>query len=155
MRKLLTIPLIAVVLLAVAVGASAQSEWKGSYFFTETGGKNAGGIAIVITHELDIYDGGEGQTLAGSILSNGYQTAAELVCSIKQQGTKLLVYFESYGENNTFEPYETGDLLFTLERKKVKGKDVVLTHWGKFNASIIANQKSGKVYFEKSVETKK
>ena len=149
MTKVPTILQIAVVLLAVATIARAQADWKGSYVFTEDGGKNAGGSALLITHQVDVIEGGDG--LAASIQSNGYQTSADLVCSAKVQGAKLLFYFESYGENNMFEPYEQGDLLFTLERK---GKTLV-THWGKFSASIPKNQKSGKIYFEKIVVDKK
>jgi hypothetical protein len=148
MRKLATIPQIAVVLFAAAIVASAQSDWKGSYVFTENGGKNAAGVAIVITHQIDVFEGGEG--LAASIQSNGYQTSADLICSVKVQGTKLMIYFESYGEDNMFEPYNQGDLLLTLERK---GKQL-LTHWGKFSASIEKNERSGKPYFEKMVQKK-
>jgi hypothetical protein len=54
-----------------------------------------------------------------------------------------------------FEPYKPGDLLLTLERKEEKGKSTVLTYWGKFAPAIPGNQKSGKVYFERSVETKR
>lgn len=152
MREVPTILQIAVVLFAAATIAIAQSDWKGSYVFMENGGKNAGGAAILITHQIDVFEGSDG--LAASIQSNGYQTSADLVCSAKVEGEKLLIYFESYGEDNMFEPYEQGDLLVTLERKTVKGKPAVLTHWGKFSASIPGNQRSGKVYFEKMVEKK-
>jgi hypothetical protein len=152
MRKIVRILQIAAVLIAVSVGASAQADWKGSYYFGEDGGKNAGGIAVLISHELEIVDGGDG--LAATLESNGYQTSAELVCSAKVQGSKLLIYFESYGDNNMFEPYQPGDLLFTLERKTEKGKTVVITHWGKFTPSIPENAKSGKVYFEKIKQNK-
>ena len=148
MRKLATIPQIAVVLFVAAMAASAQSDWMGSYAFTENGGRNAGGAAILVTHQIDVFEGGEG--LAVSITSQGYQTSAELNCSAKVVGAKLQIYFESYGENNMFEPYNQGDLLLTLERK---GK-TLLTHWGKLSASMDANQRSGKPYFEKLVKKK-
>ena len=148
MRKLATIPQIAVVLFVAAMAASAQSDWTGSYAFTENGGRNAGGAAILVTHQIDVFEGGEG--LAVSITSQGYQTSAELNCSAKVVGAKLQIYFESYGENNMFEPYNQGDLLLTLERK---GK-TLLTHWGKLSASMDANQRSGKPYFEKLVKKK-
>ena len=129
--------------------ASAQTDWKGSYSFDENGGKNAGGIAILITHELNVFDSEDGG-LAASIESNGYQTSRNLICTAKVEGSKLMIYFQSYGENNMFEPYEPGDLLLTLERKTVKGKTTILTYWGKFTPAIEKNEKSGKVYFEKS-----
>ena len=132
-------------LLPIAI--AGQLDWKGSYAFHENGGRNAGGTAVLIAHEMEIFEGGDG--LAVTLESNGYQTSAELVCMAKVEGTKLLIYFQSYGENNMFQPYEQGDLLLTLERKPEKGKTVLLTHWGKFTPAIPKNIKSGKVYFEK------
>ena len=152
MRKVVRILQISVVLCAVAGFAAAQSDWKGSYSFTENGGKNAGGAVIMISHQIDIVDGGDG--LAAQVTSNGYQTSADLMCTVKIQGNKLMIYFESYGEDNMFEPYQQGDLLLTLEKSKLKGKPALLTNWGKFQASITKNQKTGQVYFEKSVDIK-
>ncbi len=128
----------------------AQSDWKGSYVFDENGGKNAGGAVIVISHELTIFDSGEG--LAARLQSNGYQTSSDLVCTVRSEGSKIMIYFQSYGEDNMFEPYSAGDLLFTLENKVEKGKPLVLTYWGKFTPAILKNAKTGKVYFEKSSE---
>ncbi|MBA3353068.1 MAG: hypothetical protein H0U23_11730 [Blastocatellia bacterium] len=139
---------IAVLSLCLTIVVGAQTDWEGSYYFGENGGKTAGGTTIMISHELNVLDGGEG--LAATIESNGYQTSAELVCSAKIEGSKLLIFFQSYGETNMFEPYSEGDLLFTLERRTAKGKTVILTHWGKFTPSIPKNERSGKVYFEKT-----
>lgn len=152
MREVVRILQIALVICAVASFAVAQSEWKGSYSFTENGGKNAGGSVILISHQIDIVDAGDG--LAAQVTSNGYQTSVDLMCSVKVQGNKLMIYLESYGEDNMFEPYQPGDLLLTLEKTKLKGKPALLTHWGKFEASIPKNQKTGQVYFEKSVDIK-
>ncbi len=140
---------IAVILACFAIAAGAQTDWKGSYYFGEEGGKNAGGIAIMISHELNVLEGGEG--LAATLESNGFQTSSDLICTAKVEGSKLLIYFLSYGDNNMFEPYKEGDLLFTLERKSSgSGKPVILTHWGKFTPSIPRNEKSGKVYFQRT-----
>ena|SRR5215203_1434184 len=143
MRKFL---LIAISLLVLSFHANAQNDWKGTYSFDENGGKNAGGAAIFISHELSVFDGDEG--FAARLQSNGYQTSSDLVCTTKIVGSKLLIYFQSYGEDNMFEPYTPGDLLLTLERKTLKGKPIVWTHWGKFTPAIPKNAKSGKVYFE-------
>jgi hypothetical protein len=85
-----------------------------------------------------------------TLQSNGYQTSKDLICTAKASGDKLSVYFESYGENNVFETYEPGDLLFTLERKTVKNKTEILTFWNKFLPVVPKNEKSGKVYFVKT-----
>lgn len=150
MTKLILILKIAAVLFVLQISLRAQPDWKGSYYFGEDGGKNAGGMAVLISHELGIFDSGDG--LAATLESNGYQTSSELVCSAKAEASKLSVYFVSYGDNNMFEPYKPGDLLLTLERKTEKGKTVFLTHWGKFTPSIPRNGKSGKVYFERIIE---
>ena len=139
---------ILVVLFLLALNAAAQNAWNGSYYFGENGGQTAGGTKIFIEHELKIFDGDN--EIAGTLESNGYQTSADLVCTAKVEGTKLMLYFQSYGENNMFEKYQTGDLLLTLERKTVKGKAVILTYWGKFTPAIEANGKPGKVYFAKT-----
>lgn len=148
MRKITRVAQIVVVSLLISGFVVAQSDWVGSYEFYENGGKTAGGTAILISHELNIIDGGDG--LTASLQSNGYQTSSDLVCTAKVEGSKLLIYFQNYGEENMFEPYQPGDLLLTLERK---GKSI-LTHWGKFAPSVPKNEKSGKVYFEPTKKTK-
>ncbi|HKX83171.1 MAG TPA: DUF5991 domain-containing protein, partial [Pyrinomonadaceae bacterium] len=100
-----------VIILILTSAAFGQSSWEGNYVFEENGGKTAGGTAIFITHELNVMDGGDG--LTASIQANGYQTSKELLCTAKADGTKLMIYFESYGENNVFESYAKGDLLLT------------------------------------------
>ena len=137
-------------ILLVVAAANAQREWLGSYAFDEDGGKTTGGAAIFIAHRIDIVESDDG--LIATIQSNGYQTSKELICTTKAQGGRLLIYFDSYGENNTFEPYEKGDLLVTLERKTVKGKEEILTFWGKFTPSVPKNEKTGKVYFQKTTK---
>lgn len=139
---------ISVLLVSIAIAASAQTDWKGSYTFEEDGGKNAGGTAVFISHELNVFDDGE-VGLAASLESNGYQTSSNLICIAKAVGTRLEIYFREYGEDNMFEPYKAGDLLLTLEKKTEKGKEIILTHWSKFTASIPKNERSGKVYFKR------
>jgi hypothetical protein len=126
----------------------AQSSWVGNYVFGEDGGKTAGGTAIFITHELTVMDGDDG--LAATLQANGYQTSKDLICTAKGDATKLEIYFDSYGESNVFESYKKGDLLLTLERKKIKGKDVIVTNWGKYTSISEEKPKNGMVRFVKS-----
>ena len=104
---------------------------------------------MFISHELNVFDDGAGG-LAARLESNGYQTSSNLLGSAKVVGSKLTIHFQTYGEDNMFEPYKAGDLLLTLEQKTEKGRTVILTHWGKFTASMPRNEKSGKVYFERA-----
>lgn len=130
-----------------AISIAAQSDWTGRYEFSEDGGKTAGGTAIFIQHDLEIVEGDGG--LIAFLKSNGYQTSKDLVCKARIENSGLSIYFESYGEDNVFESYKTGELLLTLERKTEKGKTTLLTHWGKFTPIISKNERSGKTYFTK------
>ncbi len=131
-----------------SVSIFGQNEWVGRYEFSEDGGKTAGGTAIFVQHDLEIVEGNDG--LIAFLKSNGYQTSKDLICTAKITGDKLNIYLESYGEDNVFESYKSGDLLLTLERKTEKVKTVLLTHWGKFTPIVPKNEKSGKIYFTKS-----
>lgn len=135
-------------MLLLAYAAAAQKAWVGSYTFDEDGGRNAGGTKIFISHELTVMETDDG--LIAHVESNGYQTSKDLNCKAKVSGTKLEIYFDSYGENNIFESYSPGDLLFTLDRRTMKGKSELLTFWGKFTPMIPKNEKTGKVYFVRS-----
>ena len=136
-------------ILTFALIVSAQiNSWVGVYEFDEDGGKNAGGTAIFISHQLEIKE--TENNLMATLRSSGYQTSKDLLCTAKAGGDKISIYFESYGENNVFELYEPGDLLLTLERKAVKNKTEILTYWNKFTPAIEKNEKSGKVYFKKT-----
>ena len=129
---------------------NAQTSWLGNYEFDEDGGKTVGGTAIFITHQLEIKQTDDG--LMATLQSNGYQTSIDLVGTVKTDGDKLMIYFDSYGENNMFENYEQGDLLLTLETKKIKNNSELLTYWNKFQPVVPKNEKSGKVYFKKTTE---
>ena len=125
--------------------AFSQSPWLGKYEFTEDGGKNAGGTRIMVTHHLEILTSDDG--LVATLESNGYQTSKDLLCLVKVQGNKAMFYFEGYGDNNMFESYEKGQLMFTLERKTEGGKNTLLTYWNEFKPIVPKNEKNGKVYF--------
>jgi hypothetical protein len=137
-------------ILFLGVLINAQTSWLGNYEFSEDGGRNAGGTKIFISHELNIKQTENG--LMATLLSNGYQTSKNLICTAKASGDKVEIYFDSYGEDNLFESFEQGDLLLTLENKTVKGKTETLTFWNKFQPSITKNEKSGKVYFIKNIQ---
>lgn len=151
MKKFISLAACFLVLAAFAVAARAQPEsgdWTGAYQFSEDGGRTVGGTAIFVAHDLKIVRTDDG--LVAYLESSGYQTSRDLVARAAPQGDRLLLYFESYGENNVFETYREGDLLLTLERRKIKGKPVILTFWNKFLPIVPKNEKSGQVYFQKT-----
>jgi hypothetical protein len=139
--------------LLLGIAANAQADWTGAYEFDEDGGKTTGGTVVFISHQLEIRDTDDG--LMAFIKSNGYQTSKDLICTAKAEGSKILIYFESYGEDNVFESYETGDLLLTLEMKTSKGKTEILTYWNEFQPIVPKNEKSGKIYFRKREKIEK
>ncbi len=147
MKKITNILACILVICSFAVFAQAQKEWLGNYSFDEDGGKTAGGSAIFVSHEISIVNSDDG--LIAAIQSNGFQTSKDLICTTKIEGDKLLVYFDSYGENNVLENYKKGDLLLTLQLKNGKNGAEVLTYWGKFQPLVPKNEKTGKVYFRK------
>ena len=125
----------------------AQTSWLGTYEFDEDGGKTVGGTKIFISHQLEIKQTDDG--LLATIQSNGYQTSIDLVGTVKTEGDKLMIYFDSYGENNMFENYEQGDLLLTLEKKTVKDKTEILTYWNKFQPVVRKTKNRAKFILRK------
>jgi hypothetical protein len=103
----------------------------------------------VVSHELQIMDSDKG--LVATIKSNGNQTSVDILCLVKVEGNKATLFFEGYGDDNRFENFARGQMMLSLEDK---GKSTVLTHWGKFKPSVAKNEKSGKVYFVRTVEKK-
>src|SRR4051812_5658939 len=110
MRTLSKTGIFCLLILAFCAAAHAQTDWVGTYEFDEDGGKNAGGTVIFIHHQLEVKKTDEG--LVAFVRSDGYQTSKDLICTAKTEGAKISIYFESYGEDNMFESYEEGDLLF-------------------------------------------
>ncbi len=138
---------------AFSIAAAGQTSWLGHYEFVEDGGKTAGGTGIVVTHQIDVLNSDDG--LVATLRSNGYQTSVDLLCLVKVNGNKALLFFEGYGDANIFENYEKGQLMLTLELKDEKGKSEILTQWGAFKPIAPKNERPGKVYFTKVDSNKK
>jgi hypothetical protein len=130
-------------LVLAGAAAYAQASWAGNYVFIEGGGKDSGCTPFLTTHKMEI--SGQDGDLTVTILTNGYR---DLVGTAKIEGGRLNIYFERYGENNYYKPYERGDLLLSLGKKTVKGK--MRTFWSKFTPLYPENEKTGKVYFKKT-----
>lgn len=135
-------------ILSLAASSFAQNAWIGSYEYGENGGKNAGGAVIYIHHKITVEM--DNNKLSAFISSQGYQTSKALTCTAKIVGNKLQIYFNAYGEDNMYEPYKKGDLLLTLERRRIRGRNVILTHWHKFEPAALSKWKNGGVYFRKT-----
>lgn len=142
MKKLFILATLITSLTIMGLTANAQG-WAGKYEFSEDGGRTAGGTAIFVGHELVIAANG-----SVTIKSAGYQTSIDLVATAKEENGKLNIYFASYGEDNMFDKYQPGDLLFSLEKRKVKGATRLLTTWGKFEPVVDKKVNTG-LFFKK------
>ena len=139
-------------ILIFCVFINAQTSWLGTYDFDENGGKTVGGTKIFISHRIEIKQTDDG--ILATIQATAIKLRLILIGTVKTDGDKLLIYFDSYGETNMFENYEQGDLLLTLEKKTTKGKTEILTYWNKFQPIVPKNEKSGKVYFKRVADAK-
>jgi hypothetical protein len=124
-----------------------QSAWEGTYTFQEGGGRTAGGTGEFVEHTVVVRR--EGDTLIADLDADGFQTSRSLRCSVKAEGDKLSLYFQSYREDNIFTPYKKGQLLLTLERSMAGGRNKLLTYWGAYQPALNA-ARGGRVYFKKT-----
>jgi hypothetical protein len=143
MNKLLILLMLSV---ALVFSVNAQSNFVGKYELYEDGGRNAGGTAIFVGHDLEIKSDG-----TATLTANGYQTSKDLLCKTKVIGTKLQIIFDKYNPDgfNTFESYKGGELLLTLEWKTVKKKKVLWTNFVKYGTVVADPKKGGGIYFKK------
>ncbi len=146
MKKLLFLLILSA---AFVLSANAQipKQFVGTYTFGEDGGKTGGGDPIWVGHDLEIKADG-----SATLTANGFQTARDLIGIAKMENGKLNIYLTLYngeGVNNST-PYESDDLLLTLEYKTVSGKKVLWTTWGKYQPSVVTAKKGGGVYFKKT-----
>ena len=143
MQKLLIILMLSI---AFVFSANDQTNFVGKYEFYEDGGKTAGETPVFVGHSLEIAaDGG------AKLTADGFQTARDLICLAKTEGSKVSIYFTLYntdGANSS--DYNMDVLLLTLEYKMVNGKKVLWTTWGKYQPAIVVAKKTGGVYFKKS-----
>jgi hypothetical protein len=136
------------VLLLPILAQSAPHCWVGTYQWLEDNGKRANGLGTFVeyTVKVDSKDG----ILKASVIEEGYQTHATLLCDTTMSGNSLNILFSSYSSGKVenaygVKLYEKGQRLFTLKRIKKGG--TFLTYWG----ALITNTKpvDGNVYFKK------
>lgn len=144
MKKLVIFATLIASLTLMGLSVNAQN-WAGKYEYGEDGGKTPSDIVIYVSHQLEISESG-----AVTIKSAGFQTSIDLVATAKEENGKLNIYFESYGDENSMREYNVGDLLFTLEKRKVKGGTRLLTTWGKFEPAFGIRTKTG-AFFKKAI----
>jgi hypothetical protein len=130
-----------------SINQSDQNAWEGTYSFQEGGGRTASGTGEFVEHIIVFSR--QGDWLIANIDTNGFQTSRSLRCTVKAEGDKLSLYFQSYREGNVFTPYRKGQLLLTLERSMAGGRTRLLTYWGAYQPALIT-ARNGRVYFKKT-----
>ena len=132
--------------LGLAAGARAEAPaWTGNYSYIEDGGRNAGGAAVIVTHEISVTR--EGGQYKAEITANGYQTQVQIQALATAAGAKLQLRFERDGEEQMFKGrYKPGALLLELERG---GGQRLLTHWGAYAPATRERFRNPGVYFKR------
>jgi hypothetical protein len=153
MKKFSPPALILNLLFCLAFSVSAQTNWIGEYYFGADGGETAGGTKIYVAHTLRIKK--DGDKITAHLYSQGFQTSKDIYVDVKIQGNKLMLCYRDKGKDHYHGDYQKGDLLLSLERRTVDGKDEILTFWEKFLPLVPANERSGAVYFKKALKKKK
>jgi hypothetical protein len=135
----------AAMIFALAGAARAEApNWAGTYSYTESGGRNTGGAAIIVTHEIAVTrDGGQ---YKAEITANGHQTLVQLLALGTVSGNKLQLRFEQDGKEQMFKGrYQPGALLLELERSGAR----LITHWGAFTPATTERFRNPGVYFKR------
>lgn len=127
-------------LFSLCVFASAQAQaaddWAGTYEYSASLGRTAGGTGIVIDYVVTI--SASNAKLGAVIRATGYQTDDEIRCDTRTRGRRISLYFNSYpngGTRNQFgvRLYKKGDFLLSLEPANGKRYRV---RWGKYNTEL-------------------
>ena len=137
----------AALIFALGLGAARAEaqDWSGRYTYTEDGGKNAGGAAMIVTHEIAVTRAATGWR--AEITANGYQTQVQIHALGTVAGNKLQLRFEKDGEEQMFKGrYQPGTLLLELERDSARR---ILTHWGAYTPATRERFRNPGVYFKR------
>ena len=133
------------VLGASAAARAETRDWTGTYSYTESGGRTAGGTGIVVSHEIVVRL--RGSQYQAQITANGYQTQVQLFALGTVSGNKLQLRFEKDGEEQMFKGrYQPGALLLELERSGAR----LLTHWGAYTPATTERFRNPGVYFKRN-----
>lgn len=136
---------LALAIVPAAPRAETAPDWRGTYSYTESGGRTAGGTGIVVTHEIAVTrDGGQ---YRAEITANGYQSQVHLFALGTATGNRLQLRFEKDGEDQMFKGrYRPGALLLELERA---GGRRIVTHWGAYTPATTERFRNPGAYFKR------
>ena len=134
----------------VAAGAQGQprDEWAGTYEYTASLGRTAGGTGIVVTYTIVV---ASGNSEPGAVVeASGYMTDDKLRCETRARGNRIDLHFHSYPDGGTanaygVELYKKGDLLLSLEKVVQQKRTRYRVLWAKYNTDF-----KKRVFFKKT-----
>lgn len=136
---------LAVVGAAAVVRAEGPEAWTGTYRYTESGGRTAGGTGIVVSHEIAVRR--EGGAYRAEITANGYQTSRQIHAAVEIAGNRMRLSFERDGEDQMFKgQYQPGAVLLEIERQSPQR---LLTYWRAYTPATTERYQNPGVYFKR------
>jgi hypothetical protein len=149
------LPLTLIFILIASFAAFAQSEkdWSGYYQYLERMPPRGPQFSFAHYVSIDVLPD---KTLKVMLTGIGHYYERRTNCSAKISGNRIMIYYDGsserknyYSHNGQHDDYlKDGDLLLTLERRKIKRKVVILTYWEKFHPNL-GTPLPGKVSFRK------
>ena len=125
-----------------------RDEWAGTYEYTASLGRTAGGTGIVVTYTIEVTPG---NSEPGAVVeASGYMTDDKLRCETRTQGNRIDFHFHSYPDGDTanaygVELYKKGDLLLSLEKVVQQKRTRYRVIWAKYNTDF-----KKRVFFRKT-----
>jgi hypothetical protein len=147
---IIAVTLLPALLSHAPAGAQGQprDEWAGTYEYTASLGRTAGGTGIVVTYTIEVTPG---NSEPGAVVeASGYMTDDKLRCETRTQGNRTDFRFHSYPDGGTanaygVELYKKGDLLLSLEKVVQQKRTRYRVIWAKYNTDF-----KKRVFFRKT-----
>ncbi len=106
-------------------------NWTGIYKYSESAPTNIGSNQTW-AYELKIYK--ENGQLKAQLNIDGFQTLVRIQAVAREQNKNLDIILDSYRPENIYQPYQKGDLLFTLQKIS---KEKYKIAWNKLQPNLL------------------
>jgi hypothetical protein len=120
-------------------------DWEGTYEFYEDASQ-PGGAPMFTAYDMSISKAGDRYAI--SLTINGHMQAEEIMATGVENGGKLTVMFDSYGEYKQPDRFSIGDVIFELERS---GTEKLKVEWKEMQPNFSNTDKQNS-FFEKRKE---
>lgn len=137
--------------LALNINAqTTENVWSGSYEFFDGQNSTRNRPSDFVDYSLNLSQ--SNKDLACRFVADGTQTSDEYECNVQISGDSIKILFvnDLNGMNeNRFEPFKKGQLLFTLTKTVVGRKTKYLFRAGKYEILTLSAVSKNKIYFTK------